>query len=463
MTIPGFSGDVIGPGDDEYDGARTIWNAMIDRRPLLIARCRRTADVTAALAYADAKNLDVCVRGGGHSIPGHSMINDALLIDLSAMNEVSVDPRTRHAVIGGGALLGDVDRATQEHGLAVAAGAISHTGVGGLILGGGLGWTMRKYGLSIDALAGVRLVTADGRDLWVDESNNPDLFWAVRGGGGNFGVVTEFHVRLHPRGPVLLTLGVYDISGAGHVLTRMAEVMPDAHRDLVWSGFFRHLPPFPWAPPERHGTPVLLAPLAWLGNDLDRGAALIESLLESVIARPIAVDTTVIDYVGLQSMNDELNGAGMLNYHKSGFLSDLTPETIEALVRCGEAVASKNSQLEILAMGGAIEDTPAESTAFASRHEMWPVNVCGIWRPEESTALNMQWVRGTFEVLAPFRNDASYLNFGGSDGDQDPARSFGTRNWERLRAVKTAFDPQNRFRYNANVPPYTDVAEQRGA
>lgn len=455
-----FTGELLHPDDDGYDEARTIWNAMIDRRPALIARCASTEDVIAALELAAAEDLEVSVRGGGHSIPGHSVIDGALMIDLSPLNQIQVDAAARTAVIGGGALLGDVDQATQQYGLAVAAGAISHTGAGGLILGGGLGWTMRKYGLTIDALIGARIVTADGQDLWVDGDNHPDLFWALRGGGGNFGVVTEFHVRLHPRGPVLLTMAVYDIPDAAQVLTRMAEVMPTAHRDLVWSAFFRLLPPFPWAPAHRHGTPVLLAPLAWLGDDLDEGHALIQSLTDSIDATPLAVDTDVVDYLTLQSMNDELNGHGLHNYHKSAFLAELDAATIETLVTQGAAIASENSQLEVLSMGGAIDDVHADDTAFAGRTQMWPVNVCGIWRPEESRERNLAWVRGTFDALGPYRSAASYLNFGGSDADQDASKSFGAHNWERLRTVKTTYDPDNRFRFNANIPPYAKTTAE---
>ncbi len=451
-TVPGFSGRLITPADGDYESARTIWNAMIDRRPSHIARCRTNDDVAAVLAWARAEGLEIAVRGGGHSIPGHSLIDDGVVIDLAPMNHVTVDADARLVRVGGGCLLGDVDAATQVHGLATPAGAISHTGAGGLILGGGLGWTMRKYGLTIDNLQAATVVLATGEVVTASADEHPDLFWALRGGGGNFGVVTEFVLTLHPRGPVYLAANAFSIEDAPVVLKAMAAFMPTADDDLVWSAFFRTLPDWPWAPPERVGEPVLLAPLAWLGDN-DEGKEQIDQILLDLGVRPIAHGHGLIDYVDLQRLNDELNGHGHWNYHKSGFLAELDDDTIAVLVDRGARIASANSQLEVLSMGGRIARVDSGVTAFAHRHELWPVNVCGIWRPEESADDNIAWVKTTFDALTPHLRAGSYMNFGGSDaGGAEQRESYGDT-WVRLREVKSQYDPGNVFRHNANVPP----------
>ncbi|GGI40436.1 FAD-linked oxidase [Cnuibacter physcomitrellae] len=409
------------------------------------------------LAWARAGDREVAVRGGGHSIPGHSMIDDGVVIDLSPMDSVEVDEDALVVRVAGGCLLGDVDAATQAHGLATPAGAISHTGAGGLILGGGLGWTMRKYGLTIDNLLSATVVLADGEVVTASEDEHPDLFWALRGGGGNFGVVTEFVLRLHPRGPVYLAATAFSIEDSAVVLRAMAAHMPTADDDLVWSAFFRKLPDFPWAPPDRVGEPVLLAPLAWLG-DHDEGAREIDRILQDLGVDPLASARGPIEYVDLQRLNDELNGHGHWNYHKSGFLRDLDDDTIASLVRCGARIASANSQLEVLSMGGLISRIDESSTAFAHRDELWPVNVCGIWRPEESAEDNLAWVRTTWSDLEDHLRAGSYMNFGGSDASGDEQRESYGETWTRLREVKTRYDPDNVFRHNANIPPLTSGA-----
>lgn len=454
-TSPDVAGTVITPTHPDYDTARTVWNLMIDRRPSHVVRCADVEDVRSTLRWARDGGREIAVRGGGHSIPGHSVVEGGVVLDLSDLDGVFVDPVARTARVGGGCLLADVDRATQAHGLMVPAGAISHTGVGGLTLGGGLGWTMRRFGLTVDNLLGAEVVTADGDVLHTDATEHPDLFWALRGGGGNFGVVTEFEFALHELSPVLLAATAFEIRDAPVVLRAMRDHMPTAHHDLVWSAFFRWLPDWPWAPRERVGDPVLLAPLAWLGT-AEQGDRVLDGVLDALAAqgaRPLATGRGPVDYVDLQQLNDELNGHGHRNYHRSGFLRGLDDDAIAVLCERGSRIASANSQLEVLSMGGAIAEVDPAATAFAHRHELWPVNVCGIWRPDEDDATNRAWVTATVEALRPHLRAGSYHNFGGSDADETETREGFGATWERLRRIKTRYDPDNVFRHCANIPP----------
>jgi FAD/FMN-containing dehydrogenase len=452
--IPNFKGRVVTPNHEDYEAARAIWNAMITKQPSHIAQVTSISDVQAVLAWAQTTNRPIAVRCGGHSIPGHSLIEGGVVIDMAGLNSVTVDPEARTVLVGGGCLLGQMDAATQEYGLMSPAGAISHTGAGGLILGGGLGWTMRKYGLSIDNLLSAQVVLADGTLVRTSETEYPDLFWAIRGGGGNFGIVTEFELALHSRGDVYLAANAFELKDAAVVLKAMRDYMPTAHDDLVWSAFFRWLPDFPWCPTDRVGDPVLLAPLAWLGDN-EEGASVIEDILNGLGVAPLATSRGLIPYVELQQLNDELNGHGYWNYHKSGFIPKLTDVAIDTLVQQGSIITSANSQLEILAMGGAISRVADDATAFSHRQEQWPVNVCGIWRPDEDTTVNLGWVKQTFAALGEHMSVGSYMNFGGSDADQkEQTESYGPT-WNRLRKIKTVYDPTNIFRNNANIPPLT--------
>jgi FAD/FMN-containing dehydrogenase len=446
--IAGFAGTVIGPGHPDYDRTRRVWNAMHDLRPSIVAQCRDTADVIAALAHARALNLLVAVRGGGHSLPGFGTCEGGIVIDLSPMNRIEVDPTARRATVGGGALLGDVDRATQPHGLAVPAGVISHTGVGGLTLGGGVGRLMRRYGLTVDSLLAVELVTAAGEVLRASGDEHADLFWALRGGGGNFGVVTRFEFRLHEISVLPILATVHELTSARTLLRYARELMPDASDCLLWTSFVRKAAPLPWMPADLVGQPVVTSLIEWSG-DVDEGMARLAALREEIA--PAAGDLSAVPFLEIQRAGDETFGPGLLSYIKATFADDLADGLIDVLVDRARSLRSDLSQVEILSMGGAIRRVPVEATAFPHRDASWLLNVPASWRLPGDTAYEVAWVRDTYAAIEPHAAGGGYVNFL-DDGDVDLAYGKTLR---RLAEVKARYDPENLFRRNQNIRPAT--------
>lgn len=447
--IDNFAGEQILPDHTEYDDARVSWNAMFDKHPSVVAKCEDKHDVVAAVKYAQKHNLEVSVRCGGHSVPGHSVIDGAMCIDLSGMQEVSVDPESKTVKFQGGCLLGMVDKACQEHGLATTAGAVSHTGAGGLILGGGVGWLMSKHGMSVDNLLGVELVTAKGEIIRANANENPDLYWACRGGGGNFGVVTEFEMQLHERGPVQVAFTFVPLEHAKRVLLRWREHMPTADNNLIWQNFARPLPPYPFVPQDRVGEDVFVMPMGWLG-DHDEGDKILDELLAEFADIAITQERLLLPYAELQQIGDELGRWGLENYTKAGYVGELTDDIIDKmLVKCGE-IESPLSVIEFVNVGGAVHEVPVEETAFPHRQARWLINVLGVWEPGEDQAPHRKWVRETFDIIQPHLIGA-YANFGGSEeeGERDV---FGAAT-QRLREIKTKYDPENFFHNNANIKP----------
>lgn len=460
IEIPRFAGPVTRPGDPDYDAARSVWNVMHDRRPAAIARCQSAADVAAAIAYARAERLHLAVRSGGHSLPGHSTVDGGLVIDLRSLNVVEIDPVNRRARVGGGALLGDVDRAAQAHGLVVPAGVVSHTGAGGLTLGGGVGRLMRRFGLTIDSLLSAEVVLADGRTVRASETEHPDLFWGLRGGGGNFGVVTEFEFRAHE-------LGVLPILATFHPLDRAREVLamgerlmaagdtPDA---LLWTSFLRRGPDFaPWMPPELAGTRGIMSLIEWSGEP-EAGRALLGEIQREL--DPPAGELTDIPYLAIQQVTDELLAPGTLRaYVKAGFAGDLNDEFIDALIDCGSRVSSPLSVIEVLSMGGAIRRVPTDATAFPHRDARWLINVPGQWSDAEDTEYEVNWVRETFATVSPFLSGGAYSNFMQDDEDNSAEVTYG-ETLARLAEIKSTYDPDNVFRLNQNIRPARVHADQ---
>jgi FAD/FMN-containing dehydrogenase len=449
-SIAGFEGEIVRPGDRDYDLRRAVWNAMHDRRPALIARCTSARDVVAAIEHGRRAQMPIAVRGGGHSMPGHSTCDGGIVIDLRPMNDVRVDAGARRATVQGGALLGELDRATQRHGLVVPAGVVSHTGVAGLTLGGGVGRLMRRFGLTIDSLLAAQVVTADGRVVRASEDEHPELFWGIRGGGGNFGVVTEFEFALHELSELLILATFHPLERAPEILARGGQAMASGAPDeLLWTSFLRKAPPLPWVPSELVGVPGIMSLIEWSGEP-GSGRRRLEALRAELA--PVAGSLDLVPFLEIQSVTDEIFAAGKRTYIKAGFAADLTDRLIATLCECGGQVASEFSQIEVLAQGGAIRRVAADATAFPHRDAAWLINLPATWVDAASDGEEIDWVRRSFAAIEPHLTGGKYVNFMGDDEDADSGGAYGVT-LRRLRAVKRAYDPDNVFRLNQNVTP----------
>jgi len=456
-TIPGFSGTVIRPEQAGYDAARAIWNAMHDRRPALIAQPRSATDVAAAIRYARAEGLLIAVRGGGHSMPGHSVCDDGLVIDLRRLSAVRVDPQTKRATVGGGALLGEVDRATQEHGLVLPAGVVSHTGAAGLTLGGGVGRLMRRFGLTIDSLLAAQVVTADGQILRASPSEHPSLFWALRGGGGNFGVVTEFEFTLHELSELTILATFHPLADARQVIERGRREMadPGARDELLWTSFLRRASDVPWMPRALVGRHGIMSLVEWSG-DPEEGQTILDKIRDEL--NPAASDLSVVPFLFMQTITDDLFAHGLRTYIKAGFANDLSDGLIDALLDRAAALTSPISQVELLALGGAIARVDPQATAFAFRQARWLINIPATWRAAADDEREIAWARATHAAVRPFLTEGTYVNFMGDDEEAGVAGAYG-RTIERLQQVKALYDPDNVFRLNQNITPVTAAAQ----
>jgi FAD/FMN-containing dehydrogenase len=445
-----FRGALLRPGEEGYDDARRIWNGAIDRRPALIARCAGADDVATAVRFARERGLRVSVRGGGHSIAGHSVCDGALMIDLSLMRSVRLDPERKVARVAGGALWWDVDRACAPHGLATTGGIISHTGVGGLTLGGGLGHLMRKHGLTVDNLLAVELVTADGEQLRVDADSEPELFWGLRGGGGNFGIAVAFEFRLHPVGPIILGGPIFwPIETMPQVLRFLRGFAPVAPDELGITLSIAAAPPAPFLPPERFGKPITGIVVAWAG-DLDEGEKAIAPLRE--VATPIAQVVRPIPYVALQGMLDGGAPHGRHYYWKSHRFETFPDELIEVFVARVESVTAPFWQLNGWAVGGAASRVDASGTAVGHRDVGFDLNVVAAWPPPDpGVEEHIAWVREGWAQMEPYA-EGVYANFISDEGDAGVEAAYGER-LSRLVALKDQFDPTNFFRLNPNIEP----------
>jgi catechol 2,3 dioxygenase len=452
-VIPNFSGRVTRPGDPGYDEARAVWNVMHDRRPVAVARCTSPTDVAAGIAYARERGLTIAVRGGGHSLPGHSTVDSGLVLDLRSLNHVAVDAAARTVRVGGGATLGEVDRRAQEHGLVVPAGVVSHTGVGGLTLGGGVGRLMRRFGLTVDSVLSAEVVLADGRIVRASDSEHPDLFWGLRGGGGNFGVVTEFEFRAHELTVLPILATFHPLDRARHVLAMGDRLMADPATpdELLWTSFLRRGPGFaPWMPRELAGTRGVMCLIEWSG-DPDTGRALLADIRHELDAP--AGDLSDVPYLAIQQVTDELLAPGTLHaYVKAGFAAELEDGFIDALVECGSRVLSPLSVIEVLSMGGAIRRVAVEATAFPHRDARWLVNMPAQWSDPADSHAEIAWARSTYARLQPFLSEGAYSNFMEGDESDVAGTAYG-ETLARLAQVKRAYDPDNVFRLNQNVLP----------
>ena len=448
-----MTGVVIDRDDPEYDEARKLWNASIDGHPAVIARCASPTDVATAILFARQHEFEIAVRGGAHSMPGVSTVDGGLVIDLSALNHVSVDPVAKRARVGGGALLGDLDAATQEHGLAVPAGLVSHTGVGGLTVGGGMGWLTRLAGLTIDNLLAAEVVTADGRILRAADDENDDLFWAIRGGGGNYGVVTEFEFRLHDVGPIChLGLLFWSLDDGADMLRMARETIPGLPPtiNVIIAGL--NAPPEPFVPEQYRHQPGYALMVVGFGT-AEEHAATLQSLRDRLPPLWELVDS--LPYVALQQMLDEANAWGFYCYDKGSYVADLSDEAIAVVT---EQLPAKNSPLSVLLfyrLDEAYSEVPEDATAFSGgRSPRYAVFIIGVCPVPELFEPERAWVRSFWEALRPHSIDiGSYVN-AMTDVDEDRLRaSYGPEKYDRLAAIKRIYDPDNVFHRNANISP----------
>src|SRR3954451_5509518 len=445
-------GGVIRPGDDGYDAARALWNGAHDRRPELSVRSAGVADVIAALRFARSQSLEVAVRGGGHSIAGFSGVDGGLVIDLSRMRGVSVDPEARRASVQGGCGWRDVDVETQVHGLATTGGLVSTTGVGGFTLGGGIGWLMRKHGLACDNLVRAEVVTADGQVVYASDSENPDLLWALRGGGGNFGVVTSFEFTLHEVGPTVAGGAIFfPGEDAETILRGWREWLPSAPDELTTLVNLTTAPPAPFLPEAAHGKPIV-AGLGVHGGTLEDGLDALAPL-RKLAPEPIADLLGPIPYLAMQSLVDALHPAGDGNYFKSHHMADMPDEAIAALVRGHQAVTSPRNEIHVHDLRGAVA-TQLGGSAFPRREAPYVLNVIGKWTGDGPGPEHVAWARDVVASLEEFGTGAAYVNFMGDPEDTSRLRAaYGEQTYDRLAQVKAQWDPENIFHLNQNIKP----------
>jgi hypothetical protein len=447
-----FRGELICASDPKFSEAHKIWNAMAQRTPALIARCVDVADVQLAVRSAAKAGVLTAVRCGGHSLAGFSSCDGGLVIDLSRLRQVEVDEGSRRAKFAGGCLLGTVDSATQKAGLVFPAGVVSHTGAGGLVLGGGTGWLTRMFGLSCDNVEAFTLVTADGSIVHANGRENADLFWALRGGGGNFGVVTEFEVRLHPLTSLFLATSFCVEHNISRLLEEWRKFMPGAPDELKWNLSLRLAPFAENVPTEIRGKPVLSVSLAWYGDSAE-GHRLADHIFS--IGKHVAITKDDISFLNLQTMADMDFPHGRRYYTRSGFFMNLDDRTIRVMIESLASIPSPNTQIELAYLGGAASRVGAAETAFGDRSAPFIVNLLADWFDATEDAENIAWVRKIFSSLRPAMKPGVYVNFMSGD-EQDRVHEAYHERWERMVKAKTHYDPHNFFRMNQNVLPLSD-------
>jgi FAD/FMN-containing dehydrogenase len=449
-ALEGFGGELLRDGYPGYDESRTVFNAGIDRRPALIARCTGAADVIAAVGFAREQGLQICVRGGGHSVAGHAVVEDGLMIDLRPMNRVRVDPERRTAWCGGGANWGELDRETQAFGLAVTGGRLADTGVGGLTLGGGSGWLERKYGFTVDSLISAEVVTADGQLLVASADRNPDLFWALKGGGGNFGVVTGFEFQLHEVGPLLYGgMMLFPIDAAVDLLKAYRGFMDGAPDEICGGSAILCAPPEEFVPEPVRGKPVLAIIACYVGP-VEAGERAFAPLREW---GPALEMLGPMPYSAVQGLIAPGNPPGRHHYWKAGLLHELSDEAIETFVARASDVISPFTAALMLPLGGAFARVDPDSAPFSYRDAKWDYHLLGQWADPSETERNVEWVRDFDRAMSGYAEEGVYVNFTGDPTQSAVEAGFGPEKYARLVEIKRAYDPENVFRSNTNIPP----------
>jgi hypothetical protein len=445
-----FRGRLIGPGDGDYDEARAVYNAMIDKRPALIARCADADDVATAVGFARDHGLLLAVRGGGHNGAGLGTCDDGVVIDLSLLKDIEVDPANRTVRVGGGCTWSDVDSATNEHGLATPSGIISTTGVGGLTLGGGLGHLTRKYGLTIDNLLEAELVLASGERVRASSGENPDLFWAIRGGGGNFGVVTSFTFRLHEVGTVIGGPTFWPVEQGAEILSAYREFLPSAPRELNGFFAFHTVPPGPPFPEEIHMRKVCGVVWCYVGAEQDAAAAM-APLLDAVPA-PLMHGVAPMPHPMLQGAFDALYPKGEQWYWRADFVNEIPDEAVAIHQRFGEAMPTLKSTMHMYPIDGAAHDVGATDTPWSYREANWGSVFAGVDPDPTNVGVVRDWSIDYFEALHPYSAGGAYVNMMMDEG-QDRVRASYRENYDRLARIKAQYDPENLFRVNQNIQP----------
>lgn len=444
-------GSLLLPADPGYDESRSVWNAMIDRRPALIVRCLGVTDVVTCVHFAREQGLALSIKGGGHNISGLAVCDGGLMLDMSLMRGVWVDPATRTARAQPGCLLGDVDRETQLHGLAAVLGFVSNTGAAGLTLGGGFGYLTRRFGWSCDNVISMEVVTADGQLVRVSEEQNPDLFWGLRGGGGNFGIVTSLEYRLHPVGPEVIAGAIAWHAEASHdVLEMYHAVIEHAPPELTCAAMLRIAPPAPWLAKEVYGKPIVMLIICHSGPTKER-----EHLVERIKAfgSPVGDVVQRRSYASQQSLIDATQPKGRRYYWKSEYLPGLGPDLLVKVIEHAQRIVSPHSAIILFPIDGAIHDLPEDHSAVGNRTAKVVLNITGSWEKTADDQTNMAWARAAWRELRSFSTGGTYINFlTEEEGTERIRAAYGT-NYERLVAAKTKWDPRNLFRMNKNILP----------
>ncbi len=444
------NGRVLRPTDSDYEEACKIWNGMIQRHPAIIVQCRSADDVRQAINFARRHDLELSVRGAGHNIAGNALCEGGLTIDLSTMRHVRVAEAERRAYVGPGATLGDFDAAVQRHGLATPVGINSTTGIAGLTLGGGFGWLTRKYGMTIDNLVSADVITADGKNLHASEDENSDLFWALRGGGGNFGVVTQFEFQLHPVGPeVFAGLIVFPLEQGKQVMQRYREFVASAPEELsVWA-VLRHAPPLPFLPENVHGKGVVVLPVFYCGNPA-QGEELVSPLRD--FGDAFGEHFGPQPYVQWQQAFDALLTPGARNYWKSHNFVELRDEALDTMIEYARRLPSPQCEIFLGLISGAANRVPPSATAYAHRDAKFVMNVHGRWEEPAQDEIGIAWARSFFQASAPYASAGAYVNFMTEDETDRVAAAYGT-NYARLAEIKKRYDAENIFHLNQNIKP----------
>ena len=443
-------GEVIIKGDPTYDERRKIWNGSIDRHPAVIVRCAGVADVIAAVRFARGTGLPVAIRSGGHSFPGHSTCDDGIVIDLSPMKGIRVDPLARTVRAQAGVLLGELDRETQAFGLAVPAGIVTHTGLAGLTLGGGIGWLMRKYGLTVDQLLSVDLITADGEFVKASSTENPDLFWGVRGAGSNFGIVTAFEFRLNAVGPIVVAGPIFwPMAESANVLRFYRDWIKDAPDELTTIVVHRRMPPLPVIPAELHGKPVVSVICCYAGP-VEEGEKVVRPMKE--FGAPMLDLCVPKPFVAHQSMFDPSFPHGRWYYFRSADLAELTDDVIDIVAERAPQMTSPLTAFPIFQLGGAIRDVGEDETAFSGRNAGHTININACTATAAGFDEEREWSRSFWTALRPYHTSV-YVNFLMEEGEDRIRQAYGAARYDRLKALKRKYDPDNFFRLNQNIPP----------